>query len=177
MTLSDYSSYFATNEMWFARGNSTWVETGITVGVQYPTGYLTKPRGFWADARPDGSYHEHYEAYGATYALNSYFTVAIFKSSAPSTSLDIWGNNTYRGSSTSNFSGWADGLAAGNESTTLGVHTFGSVSDMQWRDLGQTWHGGWVSGTSAAARDVASGFAMTWRADHSWFQSGRGASC
>jgi len=67
-----------------------------------------------------------------------------------STTIDIYGSGTLRGTSTSNFTGWATGITAGSEISTTGAHTYGSVSSLPWRDPGGLWHDGWYSGSSTA---------------------------
>jgi hypothetical protein len=180
MSLSNYVGEIATNELWYATPYS-WVESGVTVGRLYGGGFLTAPHGFWADERAgSGGYHEHVENYHGNYTLNSYFDVIIAKASSATTSIQIYGNGTLRGTSTDNFSGWATQLDAGNEISTLDAHTYGSVSSMQWRDLSGIWHNDWKSGTSwATLGPTTTGTPMygSWVSVFSHFRSGIGPTC
>jgi len=174
MSVANNATDFVTNEAWFVQG-SYWVEAGITIGEESNGNYLTRTEPFWADQRPgNGGYHEHY-GFGA-YSLQSYTSIIIWKT-VSSGQIDIYEDGASLGSSTSNFTGSATQLLAGNETTTTTAHTFGSVSAMQWRDLSYTWHTNWHSATGATLPAPNAPLYSTWMTQYSWMRSGAGAAC
>lgn len=109
-------------------------------------------------------------------ALQSYTSIIISKT-VSSSQIDIFKDGSSLGSSTSNFTGSANELTAGNETTTSTAHTFGSVTAMQWRDLSYTWHTDWHSATGATLPTPNSPLYSTWMTQYSWMRSGAGAAC
>jgi len=174
MSVANNMTDFVTNEEWFVQGNY-WVEAGITIGAKYGGGYLTRAEPYWADNRPgSGSYHEHY-GFGA-YTLQTYTSIIISKT-VSSSQIDIYQDGSYLGSSTSNFTGAATTLLAGNETTTTTAHTFGSVTAMQWRDLTNVWHTDWHSASGATLPTPDAPLYSMWMTQYSWMRSGAGAAC
>lgn len=109
--------------------------------------------------------------------MNTYFHVEIDTDSTADGSLYIYGDGTLRGISTVNFTGWATTLEAGNESSTAGGHTFGSVSQMKWKDTQFNLHDDWYTGNSTATLTMNSSAYASWSPYLSSIQSGEGSTC
>lgn len=189
LTVSSYSSSVAFNDLWFqyrVGGSLYWVEAGIYVGnLSGGLGETTSPLVFWADQRPSAPYYSH--GIGA-YSLGGYSDLEIVKNSAGSSVINVYVNGGYTGVSNPNFATSANEIAAGNETTTNSIHTYGSASSLEYLTLDSTWHPGWATAgggyPSLFSYQYATGqtaqppyFSPYWISAYDWLRSGAGSAC
>lgn len=167
LQVGDPNTDFVNYEMWLRTNANnpdlnTWVEAGLTDGTLWASpGQEEGLINFWADARPDGSYNEHYISPAA---LGAYNTAAFYW--VPNTgNWDVSYNSTTVGTSTDN-GAWGGGSDNGLESTTPNMAIDGDSYGWSYQDPSNVWHdvsntlfwedpgytSGYVSGSSVHAQ-------------------------
>jgi hypothetical protein len=137
MDVENTGSNFITAEVWLIRGNY-WVEQGMAHGYPRNDRYW-----FWADNRPNYGYAEH-DRNDLPHALNTSYLVEIEHFTTGSSSWLVYQDNTYVGTSTSNFSEASTRLDTGSESTTMtNVHVIADMSLMKWAGSGFKYYLDW----------------------------------
>jgi len=178
-----YGTQHVTSAIWFNNvAAGAWVEAGITVGKKNspPFGYFMSPNMYSASHQPNGAYMEWY---GGGLNELTYAHVRISKTSMPSSDIHVQvtmpSGSIYTKVWNSQFTGPADTLVAGTETTTSQAKTKNSHKNLKWESVNHVVRSGWEYATNGknyhptGSVTPPGSMYSKWNSPYDWLRTGQ----